>query len=302
MARTIKLKESELTRLIKTIANTKVNTPINETYEKRRRKWFIRAIIAIIATIGAISDKRLKKNIRRVGKSPSGIPIYEFEYKNKVRFGGGTYRGVLAEHAPKRAVKTHSNGYKTVDYSKIDVAFEKVNPTKRKTIKLKESDLSNIIKRVISEKEIQDPGSTIFYPDNPFERGMSKDPMAPGNEMMDIDVDIDSDTGSPIMMSPEEQMRIGEKVMGAMDEINALEAEVMSNRTMQAELPFIGELVSLIKTAGQELSSGKLSVPTYDAINQAKKLNWFQRAIKWIDNLLHDCQCSPGGPWGPCPC
>lgn len=73
------------------------------------------------------SDSRLKKNIKRVSTSPSGIPIYEFEYKNPKLYGGGVFRGVLAEQAPKKAVITATNGYKMVNYSLIDVAFERVN-------------------------------------------------------------------------------------------------------------------------------------------------------------------------------
>ena len=68
------------------------------------------------------SDKRLKKNIRRIGKSPSGINIYEFNYKDIE----GTYRGVVSQDTPSDAVERDFNGYDMVDYNKIDVNFEKI--------------------------------------------------------------------------------------------------------------------------------------------------------------------------------
>ena len=57
-----------------------------------------------------------------VGKSPSGINIYEFNYKGLE----GTYRGVLADEVPW-ASSTHKNGFKMVDYNKVDVDFEKLS-------------------------------------------------------------------------------------------------------------------------------------------------------------------------------
>ena len=64
-------------------------------------------------------------NIELIGKSPSNINIYEFEYKDK-SFGDGRYRGVMAQEVPHASFK-HKDGYLWVDYSKIDVPFEKVN-------------------------------------------------------------------------------------------------------------------------------------------------------------------------------
>ena len=71
------------------------------------------------------SDIRLKENIELVGNSYSGINIYEFEYKNK-SYGDGRYRGVMAQEVPEYTSKD-SNGYLMVDYSKLDVRFEKIN-------------------------------------------------------------------------------------------------------------------------------------------------------------------------------
>jgi len=73
----------------------------------------------------AISDRELKKNIKKVGKSPSGIPIYTFKFKNADKYGHGTYKGTMSDKVPKRA-KFEEGKYDMVNYSKIDIDFEKI--------------------------------------------------------------------------------------------------------------------------------------------------------------------------------
>ena len=72
------------------------------------------------------SDIRTKENITPVGKTASGHTIYEYEYKPEFRdrqyFGHGKHRGVMAhevEHIDG-AVFTTKDGYKVVDYSKVN--------------------------------------------------------------------------------------------------------------------------------------------------------------------------------------
>jgi len=72
----------------------------------------------------AMSDRRLKKNIKKVGESPSGLNIYNFEYKDKKR-GTGTYQGVMADEVPSKAVIKNGK-YNMVDYNAIDVVSKKV--------------------------------------------------------------------------------------------------------------------------------------------------------------------------------
>jgi len=64
----------------------------------------------------------LKTDIRRLGTSPSGLPIYVFRYV----WGGPTYVGVMAQDlldlAPHAVIVTES-GYMMVDYDLIDVAM-----------------------------------------------------------------------------------------------------------------------------------------------------------------------------------
>lgn len=71
------------------------------------------------------SDRKLKKNIKLVSKSPSGLPIYAFEYIDS-KFGEGVYQGVMSDEIPQEAVIKHPDGYDTVDYSMIDVEFKKL--------------------------------------------------------------------------------------------------------------------------------------------------------------------------------
>ena len=70
------------------------------------------------------SDVKLKKNIVKVGNSKSGLNIYEFDYINK-KYGKGRYRGVMAQEVPNASFLS-DNGYYMVDYSKIDVKFERI--------------------------------------------------------------------------------------------------------------------------------------------------------------------------------
>jgi len=72
-----------------------------------------------------VSDRRLKENISLIGKSPSGINIYKFEYKDK-SIGEGEYQGVMADEVSKNAITKHADGYYMVDYSKLDVDFIKI--------------------------------------------------------------------------------------------------------------------------------------------------------------------------------
>ena len=77
------------------------------------------------AALGAKSDRRLKENIKLIGKSSSGLNIYSFEYINKL-FGEGTWQGVMSDEIPQRAVERHQDGYDRVDYSKLDVEFKNI--------------------------------------------------------------------------------------------------------------------------------------------------------------------------------
>jgi hypothetical protein len=73
------------------------------------------------------SDIRTKENVTVVGKLPSGLTIYEYEYKpafkDRKYFGHGKFRGVMAQEVEQiipDAVFETEDGYKVVDYSKVN--------------------------------------------------------------------------------------------------------------------------------------------------------------------------------------
>ena len=68
------------------------------------------------------SDARLKEDVQLVGKSPMGINIYSFKYKQSA----GTYEGVMAQEVPWAREMTDT-GFYMVDYSKVDVEFRRLN-------------------------------------------------------------------------------------------------------------------------------------------------------------------------------
>jgi len=71
------------------------------------------------------SDRRLKKDIKLIGLSPSGLKIYNFNYKD-IKFGKGTFQGVMSDEIPNNAVVSHEDGFDRVDYSKLDVEFKAI--------------------------------------------------------------------------------------------------------------------------------------------------------------------------------
>ena len=80
------------------------------------------AFKAVTNFFKGFSDSRLKENIKFIGKSPSGINIYSFKYKQSV----GTYEGVMAQEVPWAREMTDT-GFYMVDYSKVDVEFRRLN-------------------------------------------------------------------------------------------------------------------------------------------------------------------------------
>ena len=71
------------------------------------------------------SDRRLKKNINLIGKSPKGLNIYSFEYINK-DYGSGLYQGVMSDEIPREAVSVNPDGYEMVNYNMLDVDFKQI--------------------------------------------------------------------------------------------------------------------------------------------------------------------------------
>ncbi len=59
------------------------------------------------------SDRRFKKDIKRIGKTDGGTPLYSYRYLG----GGPVHIGVMADEVPDAAVNIR--GYLFVDYSKV---------------------------------------------------------------------------------------------------------------------------------------------------------------------------------------
>ena len=82
--------------------------------------------VANPASLGMFSDIRLKEKIKRTGASPSGIPIYEFNYINS----NNRYSGAMAQDLLEMnidAVSIGEHGYYMVNYNNIDVDMHQVN-------------------------------------------------------------------------------------------------------------------------------------------------------------------------------
>ena len=75
-------------------------------------------------TAGKGSDRRLKKNITKIGQSNRGFNIYSFEYKDSL-YGEGLFQGVMSDEIPQEAV-TSVDGYDRVNYSMLDVEFKQI--------------------------------------------------------------------------------------------------------------------------------------------------------------------------------
>ena len=73
------------------------------------------------------SDRRLKRAVRRIGTSPSGLPIYSFQYV----WGGPRFEGVMAQDLVRLrpdAIIRDASGYLKVDYARIDVQMRTAAP------------------------------------------------------------------------------------------------------------------------------------------------------------------------------
>ena len=72
---------------------------------------------AAIPAVAAMSDRRLKSNIERIGTHKLGIGIYEYD------IFGERQQGVMADEAEKvmpEAVLMHPSGYKMVNYGLLN--------------------------------------------------------------------------------------------------------------------------------------------------------------------------------------
>ena len=87
-------------------------------------KGQVAGAVGQVAAAAIMSDRKLKKNINLIGKSPSGLNIYSFEYINS-KHGQGLFQGVMSDEIPQEAV-IFNGEHDMVDYSKIDVDFKQI--------------------------------------------------------------------------------------------------------------------------------------------------------------------------------
>ena len=80
----------------------------------------------VSAGFNAFSDSRVKENIKRTDTSPSGIPIYEFNYIGDNNRYSGAMAQDLLEINPD-AVSIDISGYYKVNYNNIDVDMHLLN-------------------------------------------------------------------------------------------------------------------------------------------------------------------------------
>lgn len=84
--------------------------------------FFLLAVLSSL--LYAWSDIRLKRNILLRGQSNSGLNIYEYNYIWSQKKYRGTMAQELLDTHPEAIVKLF--GFYLVDYSKLDVDFEKI--------------------------------------------------------------------------------------------------------------------------------------------------------------------------------
>ena len=110
---------------------------IHQGYSQRAQAWgnvASGALAGLGTYLGyaalAASDRDIKKNIKKIGKSDSGLNIYQFEYKNSEKHGEGVYQGVIADDLPKeiykKAVSEDKDGNENVNYDVLDVEFKRI--------------------------------------------------------------------------------------------------------------------------------------------------------------------------------
>ena len=90
-----------------------VGTGANPNYQSAGQAFLGGAMTG--ASIGKMfSDRRLKRNVERIGTTPGGYPWYRFEY-----LWGEPGEGVMADEVPPDWVIQHPSGYAMVDYGEV---------------------------------------------------------------------------------------------------------------------------------------------------------------------------------------
>jgi hypothetical protein len=81
--------------------------------------------LAVANLAAMFSDRRMKHDIKRIGKTDDGMPIYKFKYKGDDR--EQTHIGFMADEVERKhpdAVMTDPSGMKKVDYGQADKFYQ----------------------------------------------------------------------------------------------------------------------------------------------------------------------------------
>jgi len=88
----------------------------------------VSSAITVGTAVASLSDVALKENIKHIGKSPSGINIFEYNYQGETT----RHRGAMAQEVlvkKPEAVVEMDNGYLGINYNMIDVKPQVVSTT-----------------------------------------------------------------------------------------------------------------------------------------------------------------------------
>lgn len=89
---------------------------VNQNYQQRtaNNNAMMGGLFGLGSSLIMASDERLKTDVRRVGQTDDGVPVYTYRYI----WGGPIHMGVMAQDVPEAAVEM-DNGYLAVDYGKV---------------------------------------------------------------------------------------------------------------------------------------------------------------------------------------
>lgn len=93
---------------------------VNQKYQAdlQNHRGMMGGLFGLGTALIGLSDRRAKENIKRVGETDEGTPIYRYNYKGD----SNTVMGVMAQDVEKtqpHAVINHPSGLKLVDYGQV---------------------------------------------------------------------------------------------------------------------------------------------------------------------------------------
>lgn len=93
---------------------------VNNQYQAQMqsRNAMMGGLFGLLSAPFAMSDRRTKEDIRRVGITDGGVPVYTFRYKGDDMVHMGVMAQDLVDTQPD-AVGVHPSGFLMVDYSKV---------------------------------------------------------------------------------------------------------------------------------------------------------------------------------------